>query len=192
MKRAKHAKQFKGRFIMVEHLMMDSPAFQDLSGEAVKVLLFLCKKHNGENNGAIGFTVREAAKVTGTKNNNTGGKRLQELADHGFIVSTFKGAYNIKDRKASLWRITFLPAPGGQPPTRDYARWAPAEKQNTVSPSDTDGNTREYRAPENQAKKPPTVSLGDTVKGDAQRATVTPRDTLIDVSHRQAVSGGAR
>jgi len=119
--------------------MLDRPAFRALSGNEVKLLLLLCMKHYGLNNGEIACGVREAAEFVGCTP-NTAGKCFQGLQARGFIEATRKGAFSVKDRKATLWRLTFYPSPGGRPATREYARWkAGDENQNTVSIRDMNG-----------------------------------------------------
>ena len=140
MGRARRRIQFLGRFVGLEYLMMDTPAFKALSGNEVKLLLLLCRKHNGENNGQIGCSVREGAAFLGCTA-NTAGRCFCGLQERGFAVIMSKGAFSVKHRKATLWRLTFYPSLGGKPATRDYARWHPneanAKKQRTVSPEDT-------------------------------------------------------
>ena len=107
--------------------MMGTPAFRALSGESVKLLLFICMRHNGQNNGNIPCSVREAAAALNL-NPNTVSKKFHQLVEHGFLVVVNKGAFSVKNRQATLWRITFYPSIGGQPATRDYTRWKAPEK----------------------------------------------------------------
>jgi len=190
-KRGKRRAQFKSRFVGIEHLIIESPAFRVLSGLEVKLLVLVCARHNGENNGQIGFSVREAAALLGCTP-NTAGKAFRGLCEKGFLAVTSQGAFSVKDRKATLWRITFYPSIGGRVATRDYARWqangAEHKKQNTVSITDTDGITGEYRGPSERAEIAPTVSRGDTGKASQGRPTVSNGGTLIDSNHRVATS----
>jgi predicted transcriptional regulator of viral defense system len=105
--------------------MLDRAAFKALSGNEVKLLILVCKKHFGMNNGEIACSVREAAEFIGCTP-NTAGKCFAGLQERGFVEVTRKGAFSVKDRKATLWRVTAYPSPGGKPATRDYARWKPS------------------------------------------------------------------
>lgn len=107
----------------------NSEAWKHLSGNSVKVLLALVARDNGERNGNIGFSVREAAEA-GNIAINTASRCLQELQDLGFIARTEKGAFSRKISHASLWRYTWQAAPGCRPaaPTRDFEKWKPDEK----------------------------------------------------------------
>lgn len=106
-------------------------AWKHLSGNSVKVLLALCERDNGSRNGAISFSVREAAEGCGLSI-PTAKRCLEELQEKGFIRCTQKGSFSRKVLHASLWRVTWVAWPGGRPaaPTRDFEKWAP------------DGNTR--------------------------------------------------
>ena len=186
MRRQRRKKQFVSRFVGIEYIILNSPAFGELSGEAIKLLLYVCARHDGENNGTISFSVREAAaKLKCTP--NTAGNRFRELIECGFLVPVTKGAFSVKLKAATTWRITFYPSPGGKPATRDYARWQAPEKQNTVSLGDIAGIKKRYRDAKNITKKSPTVLNCNTVKAESDKATVFASDTLIDSSHRPLV-----
>jgi hypothetical protein len=185
-RRPRRRKDFISRFVGLEHIVLNSPAFQNLSGDAVKLLLLVSARHNGENNGSISFSVREAAAMLPCTP-NTAALRFQELQDQGFLVAETKGAFSVKMKRATIWRITLYPSAGGHPATRDYARWKPSgktdEKQNTVSIRDTDGISQRYRHPKKRPPERPTVSPSDTVTAISRTPTVSPRDALIDSSH---------
>jgi hypothetical protein len=140
--RRRRKKQFTSRFITLEFHVLTSAAFGALTGLEVKLLVFLCMKHNGSNNGQIGCSVRDAADFLRCTP-NTAGRCFVGLQAHGFAVIVSKGAFSVKDRKATLWRLTIYPSMGGEPATRDYARWQSGaghpKKQNTVSIVDTNG-----------------------------------------------------
>jgi hypothetical protein len=185
-------KQHHGRFIALEHGLMNSPAYQALTGDALKLLLALWKRHNGENNGEISFSTREAAELL-RGNKNTAAKRFAELQELGFLAVEQKGAFSVKLKRATLWRITSETCKG-RPPTRDYQHWRPAptvspaitesrtEKQNTVSPRDTHGTPERYRDGQKPRKKVVSVSPRDTVNGHSDPSTVSRRGTHIELA----------
>jgi hypothetical protein len=141
-RRSRKKKQFTSRYITFEFHMLQSAAFHELSGLEVKLLVFLCMKHNGSNNGQIACAVREAAGFLGCTP-NTAARCFKGLQARGFAVMVERGAFSVKDRKATLWRLTMYPSLGGEVATRDYARWLAREgerqKQNTVSVSACSG-----------------------------------------------------
>jgi hypothetical protein len=115
--RNKHA-----RHIRLDHSMLTCPAFRDLSGAAVKVLLHLAMLDNGANNGSIILSVRDAASGAGTAR-SVAARALAELTDAGFVVPTSIGAFSVKvGPSASTWRLTWVPVPGRSGPTNDFLR----------------------------------------------------------------------
>ncbi|MGH6875863.1 MAG: hypothetical protein ACREHV_00640 [Rhizomicrobium sp.] len=124
---AKKRRKYVPRFIMLEHGLMDSPAFKSLRGDSIKLLMAVWKRHDGKNNGEISFSVRDAAQLIPCTP-NTAGKRFDELQEKGFLAVEVKGAFRAaaKHKAASTWRLT-LESCRGKPPTREYQRWRPSE-----------------------------------------------------------------
>ena len=183
---------FAGTFVGVETGMMKSPAWRHLEGDSIKLLLDIMgrTKHDGSNNGEVSYSTREAAALLGSTK-NTAAKRFQQLVAHGFLAEVQKGAFSVKHRVATTWRLTLLPTvENGKlvPATRDYQRWRPPvcvlellpEKKNTVSLRDTNGIRQRYRDHENRPQNAPTVSLRDTETRPKRVTTVSLRDTHLD------------
>lgn len=126
----------KGSFVMVMDAMMESPAWLDLSGSAVKVFLHLIKRSKGNNGfgnkhdrGALYLSERQAASDTGLAK-GTVAKAFNELVDHGFLRLVSKGHFDVKNL-ATTWRLTHQPYPqGNMGPTNEWRKWVPPE-QNT-------------------------------------------------------------
>jgi hypothetical protein len=111
--------------VRIHHKMTDTPAWQALSGSAVKVLLAIAKFDNGRSNGAIFFSDRVGATVSGFSR-NTVRRALGELIDKGFIRCTEKGGFSRKVRHAASYRLTWVAWPEGRMgPTREYETWTP-------------------------------------------------------------------
>src|SRR5690606_32260588 len=89
------------------HKMMETAAWKALSGSAEKVRLCLAKFANGRSNGAIFFSDRTGAEMTGLSR-NTVRKALAELADKGFTRCTEKGGFSRKVRHAASYRLTWV------------------------------------------------------------------------------------
>jgi DNA-binding transcriptional MocR family regulator len=97
---------------MINHWVMDTAAWKDISANARSIYLEILKRYNGSNNGRIGYSVRQAAielKISRT----TASRAIKELVSHGFIVAEQKGSFNYKmdangkrKRLASEWRLT--------------------------------------------------------------------------------------
>lgn len=112
-------------FIKIEHDLVRGEAWQSLSGGAGWVLFDLWARHNGFNNGAIAYSIREVQHRFRCAR-NTAIKWLRELEDKGFIVATRRGSFNHKHApaadRATTWRLTMEPC-NGELPTREYLLW---------------------------------------------------------------------
>lgn len=154
------------RHVRIFHSMMETDAWRAASGNSIKVLLALVRKDNGERNGQLAFSCREAADLTGLSV-RTCQRCLKELERLGFIRCTEKGAFNRKTLHASLWRYTWQAWPEGKMgPTRDYEKWR------------ADGNTRM------QVLQRTDADLSDHVETDPS----TDADIAADQSGKSVVS----
>ena len=104
--------------------MLASAAYRSLSCNARSLLIELGRRHNGDNNGDIPLSVREAATLLGSAI-NTACKALSQLEDRGFVRPNEKGAFRIKDRQATTWQLTEH-SRAGKMATKDFMRWKPA------------------------------------------------------------------
>lgn len=120
---------------MVQHSLMDSAAWLDLSGVAVKLLLLLMKRSEGNNGwghkeepGQLYLSERQAAEAIGISR-NTASKALAELVEHGFLRIVQAGHFDCKVKLATIWRLTFEPYPRAhQGPTNEWLKWQPEQK----------------------------------------------------------------
>ncbi len=121
----------KGRNDGAKHVRMywwllDCAAYRHLSCYGRALLVELIYRHNGENNGSIGMSVREAADRLGVAL-NTALKALAELQDKGFIRTAKAGSFTHKRRHATEWTLTMFTV-GDTKPTKDFMDWKPPEK----------------------------------------------------------------
>jgi hypothetical protein len=121
---------------------MQTAAFRSLSVGARALLLELKAFYNGNNNGALFLSAREAAKRLNIGKNKAG-LLFCELQERGFIRAKEKGAFNIKATRgggaATTWVLTEF-AHGTALPTRDFQHWkpaaaAPSKKHSAVPPA---------------------------------------------------------
>jgi len=90
----------------------------------------------GSNNGRLSYSLREMARALNVSK-MTAQRALQTLRERGFIVETKRGAFSLKERHATEWRLTeFCDDVTGALSTKDFARW---KKQNTVSRENLNG-----------------------------------------------------
>lgn len=98
--------------VRITHEIIRSKKFRNLKGNSVKVLLYLCSKHNGFNNRKIACSCDDLAKDM-RMSKSTALSCLEQLEHSGFIQCIKKGYFT--KRKASEWEITFLSSEGYEP-----------------------------------------------------------------------------
>jgi hypothetical protein len=124
------------RYVGLPHYLLDCPAFKSLPGDAVKLLIYIWKRHNGVNNGEISYGVREAAEIGITK--SSAGRMVKILIERGFLAVVRDSAFNVKTRHARTWRLTAEPY-RGQQGTKEFMRWKPSQPSRNSKHSPTSG-----------------------------------------------------
>ncbi|MCW2110470.1 GntR family transcriptional regulator [Bradyrhizobium elkanii] len=109
------------RHVQMPHYLMNSEAWKSLGAIPRAIYLDMAKRHNGTNNGRITYSVREAAEELNI-GLATASRALDVLRDRGFIVCMKKGAFSLKVRHASEWRITDFIC-NNDLPTREFMRF---------------------------------------------------------------------
>jgi hypothetical protein len=112
-------------FVPVYKATMETPAWKALSMGA-RMLYLQLKRHHlpNNNNGKIYLSERDALEEMGAVNRDSIRRWFAELEHFGFIAKTAEGCLGVDGKgKAPQWRLTELPTPDGQRPTRDYERW---------------------------------------------------------------------
>lgn len=140
-RRHDHKGRSKGpdRYVALTHWMMRTPAWQDLRPNSRCAYLEISRRYAGpgSNNGRIPCSVREISEALHISK-MTAMRALQDLQEHGFIALARRGAFSVKCRHATEWRLTeFGDDVTGELATKDFARWA--KNQNTVSPENPNG-----------------------------------------------------
>jgi hypothetical protein len=88
------------------------------------------RRYNGQNNGNISFSVREGAEMFNV-GKTTVSRSLGRLTAREFAFPTKKGAFSLKVRHATEWRLADYPAHGvGE--TKEFMRWSRLKNRNTV------------------------------------------------------------
>jgi hypothetical protein len=123
------------RHVRICHYMMATPAWKSLGATERSMYLDIAARYAGygSNNGKIGYSVREAATNlhVGT---STAKRALDALQDRGFIVAMKRGAFTLKLRHASEWRLTEFPSDISKDmATKDFMTWTP-DKNKTRYP----------------------------------------------------------
>ena len=92
------------KFIQIFRYVLDCPAYISLSAAARAALIEVNCGYNGSNNGRIILSVRDLARRLG-RHRNSAARALQELIDKGFIEPRIKGAFSVKFKRATEWRL---------------------------------------------------------------------------------------
>lgn len=124
-KNQKGRTQGTGRFVKLDHYLLNSPAWAALKPSARALYVLLSQRYNGSNNGHIGLGEREATKALNLSDKKATRRAFAELQIKGFIKLTKRGAFSLKvgkDRRASEWALTAF-AVGNALPTKEFMRW---------------------------------------------------------------------
>lgn len=119
-----------GKYAPTHAWLAKMPAYRLLSSNARSLLLELKLLYNGSNNGDIFVSWRDAAKAIGVASPKTAAKALHELIDKGFIKTRKLGSFGNKVGMASCYILTEY-AYRNQPPSKDFARYKPTEREKT-------------------------------------------------------------
>lgn len=166
----KHVRSYKRQ--------IESAAWRDLSGSAVKVVLAMGLHETGDNNGSFFFSDRTGAELTGLSR-NTVQKAIKELMLHGFVYRSEAGGFSRKTPHAAKYGFTWLTGPKGEhrAPTHAYEKWSP------------DGNTRAQFLTEtgsvSTSEMETRVSIGsDIAPEEMEKRLVSNVSYLSELSHK--------
>lgn len=111
------AKSKRKQFVMLEFEMIRSPAYMDLSGNAVKLLILM--QTHWRMYEPIAYSVSEAQKCIGCCRGKAHAA-FKELESHGFIKLMLEGHFS--KQMARKWRLTFREF-NEQKPTDEWRSW---------------------------------------------------------------------
>ena len=118
------------RYVALYHHMMKTEAWSSLDCVARCAYVEIAKRYGGpgSNNGRIGYSLRQMAETLNVSK-ATAQRALKRLKERGFIVQMTKGAFSLKVRHASEWRLTEYKCDvTGSLASHEYRQW---KKQNT-------------------------------------------------------------
>jgi hypothetical protein len=119
------------RFMRLDHYLLESAAYRSLSPNARSLLVELAMIDNGNNNGAIWLSVKDAAARMGLANLTSVSRAFSDLAEAGFIRLTKEAHFSVKassTARARCWRLTWLPVPNSRGPTNEWRDYEPTLK----------------------------------------------------------------
>lgn len=111
MARRKKGTKLNFAFTAVPKHITRSKAWFSCSPAARLIWIAVLERYNGENNGEISLSVREAGDYAGCTK-NTAGKKFIELLDAGLLECTMKTSFKNGKGLASTWALTHLPIGG--------------------------------------------------------------------------------
>ena len=120
MARRKRGAKLNFAFTAVPKHITRSKAWFSCSPAARLIWIAVLERYNGENNGEISLSVREAGSYAGCTK-NTAGKKFIELLDAGLLQCTMKTSFNNGKGLASTCALTHLPI-GGKAATNLWKR----------------------------------------------------------------------
>lgn len=116
------------RFARLDFRILNSNAYRALSPNDRSLLVELVMLYNGENNGSLYLSVRDAAHRMGVADLSAASRSFDVLQSLGFIQLTQDAHFHVKaaDRsRARCWRLTWLPGPGRKAPSWDFLEREP-------------------------------------------------------------------
>ena len=119
------------RHVRVYHYFMQTAAWRSLKALERAIYIEIAARYagDGSNNGRIGYSIREAAS-TFKVGKSSAARALETLQDRGFIVARKKGAFSLKSRHSTEWRLTEFGCDlTGALPTKEFARWSPENQK---------------------------------------------------------------
>lgn len=123
------------RHVRIHHYMMATPAWQSLGCVERALYVDIASRYAGigSNNGKIAYSVRDAAE--GLHIGTSTAKRAFDTLQHcGFLVAMKLGAFSLKRRHATEWRLTeFASDISRDFATKEFMRWTP-DKNKTRYP----------------------------------------------------------
>ena len=104
------------QFVMLYNWMIDSEAWLDLKAQPRALYLLIKRRFNGNNNGEIYLSHRDAAQLLNMHRNSIG-RYFDVLIEHGFLKQTSRphlGPSGVG--QSSKWELTELPVNKGRRP----------------------------------------------------------------------------
>lgn len=118
-------------YAAIEHRVIDSPAYADLTFSARALLLLIVRQQTKDNNGRLQATFSYMRRF-GFASERTLARAIAELIAHGFIYRSRAGGYQ---QGAALYAVTWQPIKQREGLFLDgflacaWREWAPSEKK---------------------------------------------------------------
>jgi len=119
------------RFARLDHRILHSPAYRALSPNDRSLLVELISIYNGDNNGSLYLSVRDAANRMGVADLSAASRSFDVLQSLGFIQLTQDAHFYVKaaeKSRARCWRLTWQVGPGRKAPSWEFLDREPDTK----------------------------------------------------------------
>jgi len=119
------------RFVRLDYGILSSNAYRALSPNARSLLVELVMLYNGQNNGSLFLSVRDAAHRMGVADLTAAQRAFDDLQRLGFIELAQEGHFAVKasdKSRARCWRLTWLAGPGRKAPSSEFMTCEPDPK----------------------------------------------------------------
>ncbi len=107
-RRKSKGRAISGGFIALPHALYDHPAFRELSGTSLKVMLGLARQYRGKNNGDLSASHTQAVRW-GVASKTSLTKALKQLLALGLIIRTREGIFINPGGRCALFALAWLP-----------------------------------------------------------------------------------
>ena len=128
---AKGRNEYTSRFARLDHRLLNSNAYRALSPNARSLLVDLTMLYNGENNGSLYLSVRDAAHRMGVADLSAASRAFDDLVALGFIELTQEAHFTVKaadHSRARCWRLGWEAGPGRKLPSWEFLTREPEPK----------------------------------------------------------------
>lgn len=116
------------RFARLDYRILTSNAYRALSPNDRSLLVELVMLYNGENNGSLYLSVRDAAHRMGIADLTAACRSFDTLQVLGFIQLAQDAYFHVKaseKSRARCWRLTWLAGPGRKAPSWEFLEREP-------------------------------------------------------------------
>jgi len=116
------------RFARLDHSILNSNAYRALSPNDRSLLVELVMLYNGENNGSLYLSVRDAAHRMGVADCSAASRSFDNLQALGFIELAQDAHFSVKaaeKSRARCWRLTWQAGPNRKAPSSEFLNREP-------------------------------------------------------------------
>ncbi|WP_051540706.1 hypothetical protein [Ahrensia sp. 13_GOM-1096m] len=176
---SKYKRKGRSKFIMLEKWFYQSEAWAAaLPSEKAAYLIFK-DIYIGTNNGDLDITIRQMADAINV-GKNVANKAINGLIEKGFLEVTKRSSFHVKNRTATLYRLTeYACDVSGNPATKAFMKWRCEEKQQSRI---EDQQSRERdKCCKSDTVKPANSPVRGTVGTNYDFSQYREQDTYIDI-----------